>query len=58
MRVGEVCGLRWQDLDFEKREISINHNLIYTLGWPCWERNFSHLDAQNCKRDSDDSYVG
>ena len=30
MRVGEVCGLRWQDLDFEKREISINHNLIYT----------------------------
>ena len=30
MHVGEVCGLRWQDLDFEKREISINHNLIYT----------------------------
>ena len=30
MRVGEVCGLRWQDLDFEKREISINHNLLYT----------------------------
>lgn len=30
MRVGEVCGLRWEDLDFEKREISINHNLLYT----------------------------
>lgn len=29
MRVGEVSGLRWADLDFEKREISINHNLVY-----------------------------
>lgn len=29
MRVGELCGLRWEDLDFENREISVNHTLVY-----------------------------
>lgn len=28
-RVGEVVGLRWQDVDMEKRQININHSLIY-----------------------------
>ena len=28
-RVGEVVGLRWKDIDFEKHMISINHNLVY-----------------------------
>lgn len=27
MRIGECLGLRWEDLDFEKRMISVNHNL-------------------------------
>ena len=27
-RVGEVIGLRWEDCDFERNLISINHNLI------------------------------
>ena len=27
MRIGECMGLRWDDLDFEKRMISVNHNL-------------------------------
>ena len=26
---GECLGLRWQDLDFEKRVISINHSVVY-----------------------------
>ena len=30
MRVSEVCGLRWEDVDCEKREISVNHNLVYS----------------------------
>lgn len=30
-RIGEVLGLRWQDLDFENRLISINHNLVYRV---------------------------
>lgn len=28
-RIGEALGLRWQDLDFEKRVININHSLVY-----------------------------
>lgn len=28
-RIGEVLGLRWEDLDFENRVISINHSLVY-----------------------------
>ena len=28
-RIGEVLGLRWEDIDYEKRIISINHNLMY-----------------------------
>ena len=27
MRIGECLGLRWDDLDFEHRAISVNHNL-------------------------------
>lgn len=28
-RVGEIIGLRWKDIDFEKRIIDINHSLTY-----------------------------
>lgn len=28
-RIGECIGLRWQDLDFEKRVISVNHSIVY-----------------------------
>lgn len=30
-RVGEIIGLRWEDCDFRKGIISINHNLLYRL---------------------------
>ena len=29
LRAGEVCGLRWQDIDFKNNTISINQTLIY-----------------------------
>lgn len=29
MRIGECLGLRWEDLDFNKRTISINHSMVY-----------------------------
>lgn len=29
LRVGEITGLRWCDIDFEEETISINHTLVY-----------------------------
>lgn len=29
LRIGELLGLRWDDLDFDKRLISVNHTLVY-----------------------------
>lgn len=32
-RLGEVVGLRWDDIDFENNEISVNHTLMcYDIG--------------------------
>ena len=28
-RIGEVVGIRWEDIDFEKKRISINHTMSY-----------------------------
>lgn len=28
-RIGEILGLRWEDIDFENKTISINHSLVY-----------------------------
>jgi len=28
LRVGELCGLRWEDVDVEKRLIDINHSVV------------------------------
>ena len=29
MRVGEITGLKWRDVDFEQGFISVNHTLVY-----------------------------
>ena len=29
LRVGEVTGLRWEDIDLDKKTISVNHTLVY-----------------------------
>lgn len=29
MRVGEITGLRWEDIDLEEETISVNHTLVY-----------------------------
>ena len=28
LRVGELCGLRWEDVDFENRSIDVNHGIV------------------------------
>ena len=38
MRVGEVVGLRWCDVDFEENVISVNHTLVY----------YNHGDGKGC----------
>ena len=35
--MGEIIGLRWEDLDFDGNTISINHNLTY---YPRSEKDF------------------
>ncbi len=29
LRVGEATGLRWQDINFEEKTVSVNHTLVY-----------------------------
>ena len=29
MRIGELCGLQWQDIDFEKKVLYVRHTLCY-----------------------------
>ena len=38
LRVGEITGLRWCDIDMEKGLISINHTLVY----------YNHRDGKGC----------
>lgn len=38
MRVGEITGLRWRDVDMKKGTISINHTLVY----------YNHQDEKGC----------
>ena len=32
MRIGEVVGLRWEDIDLESKKISVNHSMFYYAG--------------------------
>ena len=48
-RIGEVLGLRWEDLDFEKRMISINHSVVY---YPVGESRTSALRVSLPKTDA------
>lgn len=38
MRIGEISGLRWCDIDLEKETISVNHTLVY----------YNHRDENGC----------
>lgn len=40
MRIGECLGLRWDDLDFKNRLISVNHSLIYRPDDEGYSRKF------------------
>lgn len=38
MRVGEICGLRWDDIDLDEGIIDVNHTLVY----------YNHRDENGC----------
>lgn len=38
MRVGEITGLRWSDIDLKKGIIRVNHTLVY----------YNHRDEKGC----------
>lgn len=48
-RIGEVLGLRWEDVDFERRLISINHSIVY---YPVGESRKSTLRVSKPKTDA------
>ena len=48
-RIGEVLGLRWEDVDFESRLISINHSLVY---YPIGESRKSTLRVSKPKTEA------
>ncbi len=48
VRVGEALGLQWSDVSFDKREIHINHTLVYTKNEEYGEYQFS-LQAPKTK---------
>lgn len=48
-RIGEALGLRWEDLDYEKRTISINHSLTY---YPTAEERSSEMHISRPKTES------
>ncbi|MDO4167599.1 MAG: site-specific integrase [Eubacteriales bacterium] len=48
-RIGEVVGLRWEDVDFERRLISINHSIVY---YPVGESRKSTLRVSKPKTEA------
>ena len=32
MRINEICGLQWTDIDFKRKEIHVSGTLIYVRG--------------------------
>lgn len=41
IRIGEVGGLRWEDIDFEKEEIHISHTLVFDSSTTSKKSEFS-----------------
>ena len=63
MRGGELCGLQWQDIDFDKGIIYIRHTLVYvrTPGQPRGKSQGKadrrHFELQSPKTEAGERYV-
>lgn len=49
MRVSEVCGLRWEDIDFDKNEINVNHTIVYRK-YPDEETGSLHVSTTKSEK--------
>lgn len=49
MRVSEVCGLRWEDIDFDKNEVSVNHTIVYRK-YPNEETGSLHVSTTKSEK--------
>ena len=46
MRIGEVCGLRWCDVDFESGLITVRHSVAYVKGMGSFIKDTKTHDAR------------
>lgn len=37
LRAGEVCGLNWEDIDFERARLTVRRSMYYDKEEKCWE---------------------
>lgn len=49
MRVGEVCGLCWDDIDLENNQIRVNRNLLYAQ-WEGNEKSTFHVTSPKTEK--------
>ena len=54
MRRGELCGLEWKDIDFERAVISVRRSSLYLFGKGVFEDETKNETSERCMKVSDD----
>lgn len=54
MRRGEICGLQWEDIDFEKQQIHVNKSLVEDK---CSNHNGTSLILKECKTEKSNRWI-
>ena len=54
MRRGELCGLEWKDIDFERAVISVRRSSLYLSGKGVFEDETKNETSERCMKVSDD----
>ncbi len=49
LRIGEATGLRWEDVDFQKGIINVNHTLVYKMDSSDWHNALYIQDPKTKK---------
>lgn len=54
MRRGELCGLEWKDIDFERAVISVRRSSLYLSGKGVFEDETKNETSERCMKVSDE----